>query len=381
MTRDIWIAPDRLFDGRDLHDGAALRLRNGTATEIAAKAPAQARRVAGLLVPGFLDLQVNGGGGVMLNSQPDADGMRTIAAAHRRFGTVALLPTLISDTADQMDRAVDAAIATRGEPGIAGLHLEGPHIAPDRRGTHARTVLRRLDEHTLDAVARLRRHGIAVLITVAPEAATPEQIAALTNLGAVVSLGHSDCDAAAAQAALAAGATAFTHLFNAMSQMTHRAPGMVGTAINSDAYCGIICDGHHVAYEMVGLALRARPRRDRMLLVSDAMATVGGPDSFDLYGQTITLRDGQLVNAEGSLAGAHTTMLDGVAGLVSHVGVPLDEALRMATAIPAEAIGLPALGRITDRRTEDLLLLSPDLDLVGTLADALAATPLAHAGE
>lgn len=367
---DHWITPDRLFDGRDLRTGMAVRVRDGRVSEIAT-APKDAVPVPGLLTPGFVDLQVNGGGGVQLNSTPTADGIRTIAQAHRRLGTVAVLPTVITDLADVTDRAADAALATMDEPGIIGLHIEGPHIAMARRGTHSPDLVRPLDARTIATVTRLRDAGVPVMITLAPEAVSLDQIAHLVKLGAVVSLGHTDATAEMMEAAFGAGASCATHLFNAMSPMLGREPGAVGAVINSTCYSGIICDGHHVADQMVGLAIRARPLPDRMFLVSDAMATVGGPAHFNLYGQDITLKDGRLVNAEGSLAGAHVTQAEGVKRLVDHTGTSLTTALRMATSVPAACIGRLQVGGLEGRPTEDVILLDDDLLLSGSLAAIL----------
>ncbi|MCK8463758.1 N-acetylglucosamine-6-phosphate deacetylase [Aliiroseovarius sp. S1339] len=370
---DHWITPERLFDGRDLLTGKALRIRAGRVVDMA-DSHAEAIAVPGLLTPGFVDLQVNGGGGVQLNSTPTADGMDVIADAHRRFGTVALLPTVITDLADVIDRAADAAIAAKGRPGILGLHIEGPHISMVRRGTHSPELVRPLDERTMNTVARLRDAGVAVMITLAPEAAKMDQIKRLAAIGAVVSLGHTDATSEMMVAAFNAGASCATHLFNAMSPMVGRAPGAVGAVINSTSYSGIICDGHHVADEMVGMAIRARPVRDRMFLVSDAMATVGGPTHFSLYGQEITLKDGRLINAEGSLAGAHVTQAEGVKRLVDHTGTSLTDALRMATSVPADCIGQPEIGRLDGRLADDLILLDDDLLMITDLAAHLAQT-------
>ncbi|UWQ13201.1 N-acetylglucosamine-6-phosphate deacetylase [Aliiroseovarius sp. M344] len=367
---DQWITPDRLFDGRDLYTGKALRISDGRVVDMA-DAPKDAIAVSGLLTPGFVDLQVNGGGGVQLNSTPTVDGMQTIADAHRRFGTVAVLPTVITDLPDVTDRAADAAIAAKGQRGIIGLHIEGPHIAMARRGTHSPDLVRPLDARTMNTVARLREAGVSVMTTLAPEAASLDQIEQLVKLGAVVSLGHTDATAEMMVAAFKAGANCATHLFNAMSPMVGREPGAVGAVINSTCYSGIICDGHHVADEMVGLAIRARPVPDRMFLVSDAMATVGGPAHFNLYGQDITLKDGRLINAEGSLAGAHVTQAEGVKRLVDRTGTSLTEALRMATSVPAECIGHPDIGRLDGRLAEDLILLDHDLLVTTDLATLL----------
>jgi len=367
---DQWIAPDRIFDGHVLRSGDALRIRNGEIDKIA-PAPDTARKVSGLVTPGFVDLQVNGGGGVMLNTTPTSDGIAAIAAAHHRFGTTTIMPTVITDDAQVLDQVVDAMLQAKSVPGVAGLHIEGPHISVARRGTHAAQFVRPMDDRTMTAVTRLRAADIRVMITLAPEAATLSQIAALAKMDVTVSLGHTDATAEAFQDAIAAGASCATHLFNAMSPMLGRAPGVVGAAINSDCYAGIICDGQHVADSMVGMAIRARPVPDRMFLVSDAMATVGGPDTFDLYGKRIALQDGRLVNAEGSLAGAHVTQAEGVKRLVAHTGTPLEIALRMATTTPAKCINAPALGALVGQPVEDVVLLNDDLSFTGYLRSAL----------
>ena len=367
---DQWIAPDRIFDGHVLRSGDALRIRNGEIDKIA-PAPDTACKVAGLVTPGFVDLQVNGGGGVMLNTTPTCDGIAAIAAAHHQFGTTTIMPTVITDDAQVLDQVVDAMLQAKSVPGVAGLHIEGPHISVARRGTHAAKFVRPMDDRTMTAVARLRAADIRVMITLAPEAATLSQIAALAKMDVTVSLGHTDATAEAFQDAIAAGASCATHLFNAMSPMLGRAPGAVGAAINSDCYAGIICDGQHVADSMVGMAIRARPVPDRMFLVSDAMATVGGPDTFDLYGKRIALQDGRLVNAEGSLAGAHVTQAEGVKRLVTHTGTPLQTALRMATTTPAGCINAPALGALVGQPVDDVVLLNDDLSFTGYLRGAL----------
>lgn len=305
LPDDIWLQPTQMFDGKALRAGV-LRLRDGIAVELADTAPPGARvqRLAGTLTPGFIDLQVNGGGDVLFNQNPTPAGIETIIAAHRRFGTVGILPTVITDGPGVMQAAADAVLAAWGMPGLLGVHIEGPHISVARRGTHAARFIRPMDDDTLATVTRLRDAGVPVMITLAPESASTAQIAALAATGAVVSLGHSDATAAQTAAALEAGVGCFTHLFNAMSPMLSRAPGVTGTAINSRAYAGIICDGIHVDDAMVALALRARPVPDRMFIVSDAMPTVGGSGRFRLYDMELHLENGRLVNNEGSLAGA-----------------------------------------------------------------------------
>ncbi len=368
-----WLCPDAVFDGKALLGAMAICVADGIACDVRARAdvpaPARQQAVQGTITPGFLDLQVNGGGDVLLNTTPTPAGMATIAASHRRFGTVGILPTVITDVPDVLAAVAEAALAAKGNRGILGLHIEGPHIAAARRGTHAENLVRPLDDTTIAIVRRLRAAEITVMITLAPEAASHAQIAALAAMGAIVSLGHTGASADETRAALDAGATCFTHLFNAMSPMLNRTPGVVGAAINSSAYAGIICDGIHVADEMVGLAIRARPVADRMFLVSDAMPTVGGSDRFDLYGQEICLVDGRLLNGEGSLAGAHVTMAQSVARLVTVLGVDLTTALRMAVTVPTRVIGRPDLAQLIGRDAADLLVLDAGLAVVGTCAD------------
>ena len=376
MTQ-TWLCPDLVFDGQDLLAGQALGVADGVTTALlrATLLPADAKRqrISGTITPGFLDLQVNGGGDVFLNSDPTPAGMAAIATAHRRFGTVGIMPTLITDAPDLLDRAAKASLAARNLQGILGLHIEGPHISHARRGTHATRFIRPLDDRTIAIVRDLRASGIAVMITVAPEAVSPGQIATLAATGAIVSIGHSDTSSDVTRAALAEGASCFTHLFNAMSPMLNRSAGVTGACINSTAYAGIICDGIHVADEMVGLALRARLRADTTFLVSDAMPTVGGSDHFNLYGDVIRLEGGRLVNSEGSLAGAHVTMAESVVRLITHVGIAPDAALRMAVTIPARVIGANHLAHPVGRRVEDLLVLAADWTVLGTCADGATA--------
>ncbi len=368
-----WLCPDLVFDGLSLLQDQAVGIGDDQVLALRPLADlppsAVTHRTHGTVTPGYIDLQVNGGGDVFLNTTPTVAGIQAIAAAHRRFGTIGILPTIITDAPDILDRAAEAALAAKGAPGLLGLHIEGPHISVARRGTHAKRFIRPLDNRTLGLVKRLCAAEISVLITVAPEAVTPGQIGELAALGAVVSLGHSDASADQTRAALAAGASCFTHLYNAMSPMLNRSAGVTGACINSTAFAGIICDGIHVSDEMIGLALRARPLPDTTFLVSDAMPTVGGSDHFSLYGNEIRLENGRLVNAEGSLAGAHVTMAESVARLIHVVGIAPDAALRMAVTIPARVIRAPHLAQLVGQRLQDVLVLDAKWQVTGTCAD------------
>ena len=330
-----------------LHSGG--RLRPDTAIEVErgivrAVRPLGAdtpdRRLA-LLLPRPSDLQVNGGGGVMLNAEPTPQGFVRVAEAHRGVGTGAIMPTLITDEPAVMEEAARTALALRGDPRFLGLHLEGPHIAPARRGTHAERFVRPLDEATCALAERLAAGGVRLKVTLAPERADPALLARLVASGALVAAGHSEATAQEARAAFAAGVRCVTHLFNAMEPMLARAPGLAGAAVDAGVPAGIIADGHHVDWTMIRLVHRASPRPGGLFAVSDAMATANGPDAFDLYGRRIELREGRLVNAEGRLAGAHLTMAEALRNLVRDVGLTPGEAAIMTTDAPRAALGLP----------------------------------------
>lgn len=317
-----------------------------------------------LLMPGCTDLQVNGGGGTLLNTDPTVAGIEAIAAAHRKLGTARILPTLITDTPEVMEAAADAIIAAMGRPGIMGIHLEGPHIAPEKRGTHDARFIRPLDDRTMAVLRRLRQADVPVLLTLAPERTDPVLLREAAAMGVVLSAGHSMATAAEARAALDNGVTMFTHLYNAMPQMSSREPGMIAAAILSDAYCGLITDGIHVSPEMLQVTLNARPRPDRCFIVSDAMPTIGGPDHFNLYGMDIHVRDGALVNSEGSLAGAHIDMITSIRRLVRMTGIAPERAIAMATDIPCAAMGFAPLRIAPGMPMADLVALDDGLRLI-----------------
>ncbi len=360
-----WLAPRRLFDGAAFRDGMALRIDNG---KIAAIGPVtgDAPVVTSdfIAAPGYVDLQVNGGGGALFNNAPSVETLATIGAAHRARGTTSWLATFITDAPDRLDQAVDAVIANAGANGVAGIHIEGPHLAPERRGTHAAQYLRPFDDRTLASVKRLRDAGIPTMLTLAPERVEAGTIRKLTEMGVVVSAGHTAANAAQIGAALDEGLRCFTHLHNAMTPMNSREPGVVGAALDSGAYCGLIADLHHVSATTLRVSLRARPKPGLMFLVSDAMSTVGGPDFFDLYGQRIEVRDGRLVNAEGSLAGAHLDMATAVRNVVAKLGEPAEHAFSMATSIPAAAMRLDGkIGAFVPGAKADIVLLDDALKI------------------
>ncbi|WP_194096351.1 N-acetylglucosamine-6-phosphate deacetylase [Marivivens aquimaris] len=333
------ITPEFTFlDGR-LKTGLGIETADGKVKRIF-ETQASGDQSPFLFMPGCHDLQVNGGGGVMLNGSPTADALRTMQKAHASLGTTAILPTVITDTAEVIDAAADAAIEVKGEAGQLGLHIEGPHLAIERRGTHKPEFIRPLNETTVRTVERLRHAGVTVVLTLAPELADRDLMGRMVAAGAILAAGHSAATAAQAREGLDNGISCFTHIYNAMPPMLSRAPGILAAALLSEGYCGLIADGIHVDWDMVRIALAARPKAGLTYLVSDAMATVGGPDHFVLYGQKIFVRDGALVNAEGSLAGAHIDMVTSIANLHRKADVPLETAIAMATDVPRAAIGL-----------------------------------------
>ena len=317
----------------------------------------------GYLVPGFIDAQVNGGGGVLFNNDTSVDAIAAIGRAHRRFGTTGFLPTLISDDADVMHRAIAAtrdAIA-QGVPGVLGIHLEGPYLAPARKGTHDDAKFRVPDADEI-AMATSLDNGIS-LLTLAPERVPTESIRAIVQRGGIVTAGHTAGSYDEIRAGIDAGISGFTHLYNAMSPLQGREPGAVGAALeDDDCWCGVIVDGVHVHPASLRIALKAKPR-GKVFLVTDAMPMVGGDDpSFDLYGETITAIDGVVRNAAGALAGSALDMASAVRNSVHLLGLPLDEACRMAAQYPAEFLGIGGShGRIAPGYRADLVLLDGEV--------------------
>ena len=317
----------------------------------------------GYLVPGFIDAQVNGGGGVLFNNDTSVDAINAIGRAHRRFGTTGFLPTLISDDAAVMQRAITATrdAIEQGVPGVLGIHLEGPYLAPARKGTHDDAKFRVPDADEI-AMATSLDNGIS-LLTLAPERVPTESIRAIVQRGGIVMAGHTAGSYDEIRAGIDAGITGFTHLYNAMTPLQGREPGAVGAALEDDAcWCGVIVDGVHVHPASLRVALKAKPR-GRVFLVTDAMPMVGGDDpSFDLYGETITAIDGVVRNAAGALAGSALDMASAVRNSVHLLGLPLDEACRMAAQYPAEFLGIGGShGRIAPGYRADLVLLDGEV--------------------
>lgn len=366
----------RLFDGVEWHDGCALVIeaRRVKAIVAAADVPADAERIDAhgmLLVPGFIDLQVNGGGGALLNEEPSVEGIRQICTAHAKFGTTALLPTLITDTREVRSATIHAGLQAKaaGVPGFLGLHLEGPHLSVARKGAHDPALIRPMDDADLKEMLDCAKALGVLMVTVAPENATKEQVRALADAGAVVSLGHTDVGYDTAVSYAKAGAKTVTHLFNAMSGLGHREPGVVGAALATGTlHAGLIADGYHVDPASMGVALRAKNGPGQIFLVTDAMSPIGTDmTSFELNGREILRHGGRLTLADGTLAGADIDMLSSVRFVHEKLGLPVEEALRMASAYPADAMGISShKGRLLPGADADFVLLTPELAMGST---------------
>ncbi|WP_305804230.1 N-acetylglucosamine-6-phosphate deacetylase [Stenotrophomonas sp. YIM B06876] len=365
----------RVLAGDAFRDDVAVVIEHGRVQAVVAPDdPAVAHADAyidlrgGWLVPGYIDVQVNGGGGVLFNNTPDVATLRTMAQAHRRFGTTGLLPTLISDDLTVMARAIAATRqALDGAiPGVLGIHLEGPYLAPARKGTHDASKFRVPDAAEIELATSLD-NGVT-LITLAPERVPAAAIARMVARGAVVAAGHTAGSYDEIRAGLRAGITGFTHLYNAMSPLQGREPGAVGAALEDrHSWCGVIVDGVHVHPASLRVALAAKPR-GQLILVTDAMPMVGADDpSFALYGEVITAIDGVVRNAAGALAGSALDMATAVRNTVNLLGLPLEEAARMASTYPARFLGLGhRYGQIATGYQADLVLLDADLQVQAT---------------
>lgn len=365
----------RIFDGSDWHENSAIVFEGGRilAIEPLASLSADLEKIDGgeIIAPGFIDLQVNGGGGVLLNEEPTVDGIATICAAHAKFGTTSLLPTLITDTFEITSRTVAAGIEAKRQavPGFLGLHLEGPHLSLARKGAHDPKLIRPMEDEDLDLILSCGLALDALMVTIAPESVTPEQVIRLASAGITVSLGHTEASYDIARLYVHAGVRTVTHLFNAMSPLGHREPGMVGAALDTGSlYAGLIADGIHVHPAAMGAALRAKTGPGKIFLVTDAMSPIGTEmTSFTLNGREILRRDGRLTLEDGTLAGADIDMASSVRLVHQILGLPLDEALKMASTYPADAAQVSARkGAIRPGYDADFVALNANLEAQGT---------------
>ncbi len=369
----------RVFDGTHIVEGRSVVIADKTIVALVpdgdVPADAARRRVQGLLAPGFIDVQVNGGGGVLFNDQRTADGIAAIGAAHRPTGTTGFLPTFITDTRAHMQEAIAAArdALEAGVPGLLGIHIEGPFLSAERKGVHDANLFRVMDEADFALVTSLGAGR--TLMTLAPERVPPETIARLTAAGVVVSAGHTAASYETIAKARAAGLTGFTHLFNAMPPLAGRAPGPVGAALDDpESFVGIIADLFHVSAVSLRVAIAAHGWQ-RIVLVTDAMPSVGTDlTEFLIDGNVITRKDGKLLRGDGTIAGSDLDMATAVRNCVKALGLPLEAALHMASRAPAEYLRLGSeLGRIAPGYRANLVLFDDDLGVVETWIDGLGS--------
>ena len=366
----------RVFDGQSIREGLAVVIDGPRIVAVGpehALAPDLDQRPlrGGLLAPGFIDVQVNGGGGALLNDNPTIDTVRRIAESHRRFGTTGMLPTVITDAPEVLLKAIGAVKTARAEkvPGILGIHIEGPFLDKERKGAHELRFIREMNDADVAQIANADCGS--VILTLAPNRVPPDLIKSLAEKGVLISLGHSEANLAEVTKAVASGARAFTHLFNAMSQMNGREPGMVGAAlVDPNSFCGLIADGYHVHDAAMKVALAAKPI-NRIMLVTDAMPTAaGGPEFFELQGRRVHLENGKLVLDNGTLAGSNLTMDEAVRYCVEKLGINLEDALRMASLNPAAFLRRDHdLGRIKPGYLASLVHLSDDLEVLQAWID------------
>jgi len=366
----------RLFDGASIRNEMAVVVDGARIVEIVAVeklAKGIERRVlkAGFLVPGFIDVQVNGGGGALLNDNPTVTTVRRIAESHRKFGTTGMLPTVITDAPEILSKEIAAVKTERAEniPGVLGIHIEGPFLDQERKGAHEAQFIRVMTEADVAQIANADCGSI--MLTLAPNRVAPALIKSLAGKGVLVSLGHSGANFAEVTTALASGARAFTHIYNAMSQLNGREPGMVGAALSDqNSFCGLIADGYHVHDAALKVAFAAKPH-NRIMLVTDAMPTAaGGPDSFELQGRKIHLKNGKLQLDDNTLAGSNLTMDEALRYSVKKLNVGLEDALRMASLNPAAFLRRDhELGRIKSGYLASLVHLSDDLHVLETWID------------
>ncbi len=350
-----------IFDGQFLHTDAVVQIgANGTVeylgSDVAGSCSKPAKQGSrelsypqvdlpgGYLCPGFVDLQVNGGGGILFNDEPSLETLSLMAAAHLSLGTTAFLPTLITDEPGKIEKAVDAVATSiaSGLPAIAGLHLEGPHISIAKKGAHPQQHICDMSSEHVSLLLAARRRLPVLKVTLAPESATTQQIATLKEAGIIVSLGHSAANYTVCKQAMEAGAGCVTHLYNAMSQLSSREPGLTGAALDdANVACGLIVDGHHVSYPCVRLAVSQKSPSQRLFLVSDAMAVAGSAiDEFSLQGRRVKRQQGRLTLEDGTLAGADLSLGQALINVLENCAAELPDVLAMVTSIPARIAGI-----------------------------------------
>ncbi len=369
----IYYQNAEIFDGKNLLQGHSLAVTDNKTVSVIAdeEVPVDAEVIKlndGILTPGYVELQANGGGGVLFNDEPNIEGLQTILDAHRKYGTVAMLPTFITDSPEKLDLGLEAirdGISTKMH-GLIGGHFEGPFINLEKKGTHQPNFIRKPTKEDYDRYANASLgNGLGnSLVTLAPENVPTDFVRHLVDNGFRVNAGHTMAQKTDILRAYHAGLSGVTHLYNAMPPLQGRDPSVIGTATQLGLYCGIIVDGIHsdpfslkAAYQLLG--------KERLMLVTDSMHTIGVPDmkSFELTGQTVYVRGDRLVNEHGALAGAHITMEQSVKNAVKFMQISTADVLTMAITTPAKHIQRNDLASIINRRFDDILYLDNQLNI------------------
>lgn len=360
----------RLYDSERFLDNQIIEVKDSKISAIYSGSSVDADiTLNGLVSAGFVDVQVNGGGGKLLNNEPDFQTIQKMTSAHQRFGTTSLLPTLITDNINTMLKASDAVAQAISEqyPSVLGVHFEGPHLSVAKKGIHPSDNIRSITDQELDLVTR--KDLGKVVFTVAPENVSCDVIKELISNNVIVCLGHSNADFDIVQAALEAGATGFTHLYNAMSGLTGRQAGMVGAALLSkQSYAGLIVDLHHVCKPSAQIAINSKGK-ERVMLVTDSMSHIG-TNQIDLSfsGYDIIKTDDKLTLHDGTLAGSYLDMSLAVRNTVNQLEYTLEDALDMASSTPSHFLGLQQYkGHIKEGLDADFLCLNNDLNVTHTV--------------
>ncbi len=358
----------QIFDGTQLLSDHALIVENGVVVGMKRDLRGDVELAGGVLAPAFVDLQVNGGGGIMLDGQADAGRIAAICATHILLGCAGVMPTLISDSKEATSRVIAACVeaAQANVPGFLGLHLEGPHLDPRRKGAHDAAFIRPMENADLAALLKAAQKLPALMVTVAPCSVSLEQVRALAQAGVIVSLGHTECTYEEALAYIEAGASCATHLFNAMAPIAARTPGLAGAVLDTSLPAGLIADGVHVSSAVLRLAMAARP--EGLFLVSDSMGFAGTElAEMVLNGRLIKRVAGRLTLEDGTIAGADLRLDRALATMVRQIGVAPSKALAMATSTPAMLIGMGnTLGHLLPERRADMVYLDPNWQLTKT---------------
>jgi N-acetylglucosamine-6-phosphate deacetylase len=331
-----------------------------------------------MLVPGFIDLQVNGGGGIMFNSEPNVETIKRMVQGHQRFGTTGMMPTLITTSFEEMEKAISAVEQAISEniPGVLGIHLEGPFLSEVKKGAHDASKFCTIDEKGF-AIMTSARLG-KTIVTIAPELTDDDTISSLNKKGIIICAGHTNANYQQTMQAIDAGLHGFTHLYNAMTPLESRMPGMVGAAISDErTWFGIIADGYHMHSSAFKIAVKAK-QQGGAILVTDAMATVGSfSDTFILDNEEIKSINGKCVNSSGSLAGSDLNMNQAVKNAISFANISWQEAVRMASLYPAKALGLDHVyGKIKKGYKANFLILNDELDVRSTWINGIDVTSI-----